>query len=217
MYLRLCTANQPPVQFLRSSPAIHEARKRRLAIQHGPSSTGKTTLCNPLAAQLGLSKEVYITEVARTVMRVHGFTRHDVAKLEMQRAIMEAQLARDACARTSAAKAAGPGVILSDRSAVDAVVYAALNDAEDGGTRAQTLIASPQFQEALTEYRQSYFILLHPIATWLVDDGIRSLDTECLREFRDKLSQLGIPFIELGGSCRWLEERMAAVRRYAMV
>ncbi|THH18766.1 hypothetical protein EW146_g2264 [Bondarzewia mesenterica] len=69
----------------------------------GPSSTGKTTLCNALAARLGLSSTVCITEVARTVMRQQGFTRDDVARPEMQKAIMDAQLEHDKGARGAAA------------------------------------------------------------------------------------------------------------------
>ena len=179
----------------------------------GPSSTGKTTLCNALAARLGLSKAVHITEVARTVMRKHGFTRDDVGRLEMQRAIMDAQLEQDMRARRASIVPGERGIVLSDRSAVDAVVCAALDGADSDS---RTLISSPNFQAVLPLYRHSLFILLHPISEWMVDDGVRSLEDgqKCLRIFRDILAELGIKYLELGESCRWIEERIAIVRRY---
>ena len=83
----------------------------------GPSSTGKTTLCDALAATLGLPREVCISEIARTVMREQGFTRNDVGKLEMQKAIMDAQLKEDKSARRYSVQAREVcrGIVLSDR------------------------------------------------------------------------------------------------------
>lgn len=49
----------------------------------GPSSTGKTFLCNALKARLrdmGILT-YHISEVARTVMREQGFTRKDVGTI----------------------------------------------------------------------------------------------------------------------------------------
>lgn len=93
----------------------------------GPSSTGKTTLCTALANELALKPECWITETARHVMRTHGFTRDDVGKLEMQSAITHAQLENEEKGRAYA-QAMEPThrIILSDRSAIDAVVYAVL-------------------------------------------------------------------------------------------
>lgn len=169
----------------------------------GPSSTGKTTLCNALAARLGLSEAVHITEVARTVMRKRGFTRDDVGRLEMQRAIMDAQIEQDMRARRAANDPGGRGIVLSDRSAVDAVVYAALDGADSDS---RTLISSPNFQAVLPLYRRSLFVLLHPISEWMVDDGVRSLEDgqKCSRIFRNLLAELGIQYLELGESCRWM-------------
>lgn len=95
----------------------HSARLITAIYLVGPSSAGKTTLCNALATTLGLPKEAHISEVARTVMRERGFTRDDVGKLEMQKAIMEAQLKEDRSARryaTATGRVCG-GIVLSDR------------------------------------------------------------------------------------------------------
>ena len=194
----------------------------------GPSSSGKTTLCDALAKQLGLPDDVYLTEVARTVMREQGFSRADVHKLEMQQAIVDAHVARDTRAREAALRTVQLGtsrpavprstLILCDRSAIDALVYAKLTSAND-----QALLASASFQTALASYRRaphSTFVLLRPIAEWMHDDGIRSIaeDRErCLEVFRDVLDELGIRYFEIGGSCRMLEERVAFVRRCAWI
>lgn len=97
---------------------MHSPRRITAIYIVGPSSAGKTTLCNALAASLNLPQKVCISEVARTVMRERGFTRNDVGKLEMQKAIMEAQLKEDRLARRHAIEAQGVcrGIVLSDRS-----------------------------------------------------------------------------------------------------
>ena len=171
----------------------------------GPSSSGKTTLCRAIAAQIGLSSPAYITEVARNVMKTTGFNRKTVHELEMQRAIMEAQLRADALARDSVRCGAYP-MVLSDRSALDPIVYAGLVS-EDG---ANELINTPAFQAALVDYRKSTFILLKPIPEWLVDDGVRSLDDleSYTMAFEALLARLGISYETLDESCRELEDRV---------
>ena len=97
----------------------------------GPSSCGKTTLCNALADDLQLKPELYIQEMARVVMAGQGFTRDDIHTYAMQNAIMNAQLrAEKEAVRHQDAKL---GVLfLSDRSAVDPVIYAATCGTEIG-------------------------------------------------------------------------------------
>ncbi|KAJ3995930.1 AAA domain-containing protein [Lentinula boryana] len=147
----------------------------------GPSSTGKTTLCNALAARLRLPSSMHITEVARTVMKEQGFTRADVHSFAMQHAIVKAQVAKDREARqntTAENTALGQPILLSDRSAVDAIVYAALSELTVKSGSTQALISSSDFQEVLALYRsaRSTFVLLRPIKEWMVDDGVRSLE-----------------------------------------
>lgn len=97
--------------------SVHSARGITAIYIIGPSSAGKTTLCNALAASFGLPEEVCISEVARTVMRERGFTRSDVGKVEMQKAIMDAQLKEDRSARQHATQTGGVcrRIVLSDR------------------------------------------------------------------------------------------------------
>ena len=185
----------------------------------GPSSTGKTTLCSALYKALALDAPSYITEVARKVMRSKGFTREHVGKLEMQEAIMEAQLRAENEGRAYVAQRDQSQVLLSDRSAIDAIVYAILTskNKEDADDRQDTLIGSPQFQLALSQYRQAIFVLLTPVPEWFVDDGVRSLDDgqHCLTIFRQVLSELGIKYKEIGQNTRKLSDRVEFVTRAA--
>ena len=183
----------------------------------GPSSTGKTTLCSALYKTLALEAPSYITEVARNVMRSKGFTREHVGKLEMQEAIMEAQLVAEN--EGIGHRASRNQMLLSDRSAIDAIVYAILTsrNQEEADRRREILVASPQFQHALSRYRQSIFVLLTPVPEWLVDDGVRSLDNgqHCLTVFRQVLSELEIQYEEIGENMRRLSDRVEFVMRAA--
>jgi nicotinamide riboside kinase len=154
----------------------------------GPSSTGKTTLCHALAEKLGLKAPAYITEVARTVMREIGCTRKDIGKLAMQTAIMKAQLQREDEGRSQQ-------VLLSDRSAIDPIVYAILTSTteDEAKQRRESLTNLPQFQLALSRYRRSTFLLLTPVPEWVLDDGIRSLDNQvriCIIHNSEHLTRL---------------------------
>ena len=124
----------------------------------GPSSTGKTTLCSALARRLALEPSSYITEVARKVMRNRGFTREDVGTLEMQKASYGGTTCRGVEeGRVNAAQRAGPQVLLSDRSAIDAIVYAVLTSRNETEAiqRWRILTSSAKFRVALPRYRQA--------------------------------------------------------------
>ncbi|KAJ7190268.1 AAA domain-containing protein [Mycena pura] len=167
----------------------------------GPSSTGKTTLCNALAKRLGLTGQQFVTEVARDVIKALGLGRKDIGLLEMQKAIMLAHLEHDREGTTR----------LCDRSAIDPIVYAIFTATSpvDAQTRKQALISLPEFQAALPRYRNSMFILLTPVKEWLVDDGFRHVGDEMdiLAIFRDILTDLGIQHREIGSEMRSLSER----------
>ncbi|KAF9022944.1 hypothetical protein BDZ89DRAFT_1070299 [Hymenopellis radicata] len=108
-----------------------------------------------------------------------------------------------------------------DRSALDPVIYAILTgiDADDSQRRRESLEASPLFQEVLVQYRKpsSVLILLTPVEEWLVDDGVRHLDDQkkTVDIFRDVLSRLNIPYIEIGPEEKSLERRVATVLKAA--
>ncbi|KAG9226997.1 hypothetical protein CCMSSC00406_0008969 [Pleurotus cornucopiae] len=174
----------------------------------GPSSTGKTTLCHALADKLGLSGDAIVGEVAREVMRRTGFTRNDVGRLEMQRAIMEAHLLEEE-------KGVGSRIQLCDRSAIDPIVYAILTAADEHTAKEkyESLAAGEAFQRALVRYRNDIFVLLGPVQEWLFDDGVRSMENqlECFGLFKKTLNELKIPFYEIGDEMMGLEDRVNRV------
>ena len=122
----------------------------------GPSSCGKTTLCDALAQDLQLGPELYIEERARVVMRTQGFTRDDIPTYAMQRAIMLSQLRaeKDAFRHRDASASV---LFLSDRSAVDPVVYAATSGSDDASEISERLMRTPALQDNLPFYRRSLF------------------------------------------------------------
>ncbi|EGN92536.1 hypothetical protein SERLA73DRAFT_190868 [Serpula lacrymans var. lacrymans S7.3] len=180
----------------------------------GPSCTGKTTLCNALSKKLGLNNALFIKEVARSVMREQGYTRADVGNIEMQKAIMTAQLEREDGALSEAERLAGH-IILSDRSGIDPIIYATLTarNENEGQQHKNQLMRLPIFQKALSKYRQSIFVLLAPVEEWLVDDGVRSLDdsAQCVETFRRTLDELGIKYYEIGRETMDLIARVTAM------
>lgn len=186
----------------------------------GPSSAGKTTLCDALATRLCLPECAYIKEVARTVMSNMGFTRDDVNKLEMQRAILLAHLRAESTAFVACERSKDMGVpvelLLSDRSAVDPVVYTHLSRSASRQSNLRSLIDLEQFRSVLPLYRRSSFILLAPVAEWLEDDGIRSVDDSfsCMDSYRDILREFRIPFMEIDESCQNLDERVERALTY---
>lgn len=198
----------------------------------GPSSTGKTTLCGALSRHFLAEPQLQsprsdgrgvllcsISEVARKVMRERKFTRDDVGTLEMQQAILEAQVKteRDAMASFASSDPTKEKVLLSDRCAIDALVYTRKLVSE---TAYKTLCESLEFQEALRRYRGErakgndgghvLFILTLPVSEWLIDDGIRSMsEPEAISdEFRHVLKEMEIPFVELGSEIMDLGRRV---------
>ena len=127
----------------------------------GPSSSGKTTLCDALAHKLHVPETQYIREVARKVMKAHGFTRNDTDTYEMQHTIMLAQLEAEAQALnliSTASKSREAHLpILSDRSAVDPIVYAGTSTVPGAEKRRRRLLDDDAFKAVLPFYRQSLF------------------------------------------------------------
>ncbi|KDR76561.1 hypothetical protein GALMADRAFT_1328419 [Galerina marginata CBS 339.88] len=175
----------------------------------GPSSTGKTTLCNALARKLGLSEAAYVTEVARQVMKDKGYSRNTISSVQMQKDIMDAHYVRERLLDDLQCP-----IRLFDRSALDPIVYAILtSESEDEVNDRKTLLMKPEeFQVALARYKSknSIVILLKPVPEWLKDDGVRSLENQeqCLDIFRSLLAELGIEYHEFGKEAKFLEERV---------
>ncbi|KAJ7754190.1 AAA domain-containing protein [Mycena maculata] len=183
-------------------------QSRRRIYVVGPSSTGKTTLCNALAKRLGLGEKQFVTEVARQVITALGLSRENIGLLDMQKAIMLAHLAREL-------ENENETIQLCDRSAVDPIVYAIFTAANpaDAEARKQTLVNLAEFQQILPKYRASQFVLLSPVKEWMVDDGFRHVgdQTEVLAIFRDILAELGISYREIGWEMQFLGERAESV------
>ena len=198
----------------------------------GPSSTGKSTLCGALFEHFITESQSrssssngwnvlphIISEVARKVMRERQFTRDDVGTLEMQQAILEAQVMaeRDALAFLASSDPTTEKVLLSDRCTIDALVYTQKFVSEDAY---KALRETSEFQEALRRYRGEktkgndgthvLFILTLPVAEWLIDDGTRNMDEPetVLEVFRSVLNELEIPFVELGSEIMELGRRV---------
>lgn len=148
-------------------------------------------------------------------MKTQGFTREDTGKMEMQSAIMLAQLEREAevC---EGARSTREALILSDRSAVDPIVYAILTakDEHQACQKKSILVEHPTFQRALKRYRNAKFLLLKPVPEWLVDDGVRGLEQHArsFYVYRVVLAELGIPYEEIGEEMKDLAERVNWVK-----
>lgn len=172
-------------------------------------------MCDALAKKLDLHDSAYITEVARTVIKERGFTRAHIGLLEMQEAIMDAQIERESGTRGSYP------VQVFDRSAVDPIVYGVLTGGtdHDGKERQESLSRKENFQATLEEYRssRSFFFLLGPVEEWLVDDGTRHLDNgkECFGIFEAVLSDLEISYFVIGENMKKLDDRTSVVLKRA--
>ena len=99
---------------------------------------------------------MYVREVARSVMKTQGFTRNDTGTYEMQAAIMHAQLQAEVEVLRHAGAVANDVVLLSDRSAIDPIVYASTAKTVAEGTRSRLLL-DQDFQAVLPVYRRSLF------------------------------------------------------------
>jgi predicted ATPase len=136
----------------------------------GAQCTGKTTLVTELhdMIQHQVTQLHTITEVAREVLKDHGFTRDDLYRplraMQMQYLILEAQFR---------AENRSEGMILSDRSGLDPLVYAS-----KFGPPGQlaSIMASPTWGNLKSRMQRSLVILCPPRADLLKDDGTRLME-----------------------------------------
>jgi len=183
----------------------------------GAQCTGKSTLVEDLRSyivqhQVGPHSRLHtITEVARGVMHDHNFSRDDLANpdraLKFQYLILDAQL------RAEDHHPEGT-VILSDRSGLDPLVYAAKYGPPDG---LATIIASPTWAILKGRMRRSLVILCPPRADWHFDDGTRLMvkdwgeweDTH--RVFQTLLAEFNIPYHQIPESVSSRSDRVKLV------
>lgn len=179
----------------------------------GAQCTGKTTLVSALKHHFEKHKQpsevpLTITEVARTVLKLHSFTANDITSsksraLELQRLIIEAQYAAE--------KAAGARWLISDRSGFDPVIYAMRYVGSD---EAETLMGTRHWQELKTRMSGSLIVVCEAGIDWLNDDGVRLMpvDKEDWIAFHDlfcqTLKKAGMSFVILPHSIKDLQERV---------
>ncbi|KAI0970737.1 AAA domain-containing protein [Xylaria arbuscula] len=141
----------------------------------GSQCTGKTTLVNAISESLkhhpAASAEPpgFIKEVARSVLKKHGFTREDIRcsqdrALELQTLIIEAQ------AEAEKSELKTHSWFISDRSAIDPIVYARKYVGKKAG---DALASSAQWTEMRDRMAKSLVILCEARVDWLTDDGVR--------------------------------------------
>lgn len=196
--------------------AVHPTFSKQMIFVLGPSSSGKTTLCNALTEDLNLDQSRYIREVARNVMKTMGFTRADVDTYEMQYAIMTAQLRAEKDVLSKTKDSDGPLILLSDRSAIDPIVYTTTSQVPGASDRRRRLLEDMAFQDILPIYKRSLFVILQPIKEWFHDDGVRSLEDpwEYNEQLYATMTELNIPFVTIGEERKDLRERVEFLKQF---
>lgn len=184
----------------------------------GAQCTGKTTLVNALErffkgwAPTGTIKPPRIvTEVARTVLRENNFQTAEIRdsptrSFELQKLILQKQY--------EAEDVSEDRWIISDRSAVDPVMYAKHHAGEDAH---QILLETPEWRKLERKMRSSVVIVCQAVPAWLKDDGVRLMPkddsdwTEFHNIFCDFLTERKIPFVILPNSTIDLDSRVKFV------
>ena len=182
----------------------------------GAQCTGKTTLVTALSAHFDNPSTTtpapqIITELARTVLRQHGFIATDLTSspskaLRLQELILEAQY--------SAEEAAGTQWFISDRSGFDPIVYTKRYVGEEG---AKSLMQTKTWAEMKERMGQSLVVVCEAGADWLIDDGVRLMpkDKADWTAFHDifclSLEEAGLKYVVLPCAVKDLAERVKFV------
>ncbi|KAK7910583.1 hypothetical protein PG985_013064 [Apiospora marii] len=152
----------------------------------GAQSTGKSTLVDALEAHFrqdssssSLPKPIVIREVARAVLREHHYTAQDIRDsptraLELQRLILAAQADAERKAAIVSDSTKSHPWLISDRSAIDPVVYAWQYV---GPEAARALIGSANWQDMRDRMAASLVVVCEAGVDWLTDDGVRLMPT----------------------------------------
>ena len=185
----------------------------------GAQCTGKTTLVNALAEHFKdpshrvwkgniVPEPLLIKEVARDVLRKHRFTALDITSsperaLQLQKLILEAQ--------HQAEEEAGMRWYLSDRSALDPIIYARVYVGEEA---AFAMLRTETWIRSLEKMRTGLVFICEAGNRWLFDDGVRLMpkDQEEWMSFHqifcDTLRELDIEFAIVSREMTSLSERM---------
>jgi nicotinamide riboside kinase len=187
----------------------------------GAQSTGKSTLVHALANRFreNTSRDSrnaprIIQEVARGVLRDHNFTAVDIRAsrtraLQLQRLILDAQAQAERQALRSSSW------FISDRSAIDPIVYAWLYVSPDAARDLMTLGEWQEMRDRMAS--ASLVVLCEAGVEWLLDDGVRLMPTgeeewqQMHGLFCRLLEETGVAYVVLPKELKLREERLAFV------
>jgi len=184
----------------------------------GAQCTGKTTLVNALEQHFAQTlqasnRPAIIREVARTVLKDHGFTAEDIVSskersLALQKLILEAQATAEMSALGQAAW------FVSDRSGADPIVYALKHV---GREAADGLLRSTEWLGLRARMATALVVVCQGGLDWLSDDGVRLLpaDEQDWKEFHDMfcdfLADCRLEFVVLPREVADISERVRFV------
>lgn len=189
----------------------------------GAQCTGKTTLADALSKffespknhylhEGAVSKPYIIKEVARNVLREHKFTASDITSsksraAQLQRLILAAQYRIERETQRN-------GWFISDRSALDPIVYARFYV---GDATANEMMNSEEWLEMREHMKQGLVFICESGVPWLFDDGTRLMpdDVSDWAKFHNlfckMLDEAGIQYHVISKTMLALEERLAMV------
>jgi predicted ATPase len=183
----------------------------------GAQCTGKTSLVNALENSFGelfsTTRPTVIREIARSVLKIHGFTANDITSdpgrcLQLQALILEAQFNSERDALTKG------DWIISDRSGMDPIIYASRHI---GSEAVKLMVSSDYWKELRDRMSQSLVFVCETVETWLISDGVRLMPrdiqdwAEYDEEFCRMLDSAGIQYQVIPRSVQNLEDRVAFV------
>lgn len=181
----------------------------------GPQSTGKTTLSNALQEKFG-SNVFLLKEVARTVLKTfdcntdHIFSDSEKC-YDLQKRILFAQC------RSEFQLAEQHTIYISDRSAIDPIVYAKFHLKPEAHQSLCELDIWKNMKLVYQNQSEMLLVLIEPNEMFLKSDGTRkmpqdlkewSLLHECFVSF---LSEHNIPCKVIPGNVTSIEQRTAMV------
>lgn len=189
----------------------------------GAQCTGKTTLVDALEKHfvshpeglMSAQQPTIIREVARSVLRIHGFSRDDITNsperaLQLQEKILDAQSEAE-CAATNDSNASW---YIADRSGIDPIVYASVFVSEKAS---QKLFTSSTWTQLEKNMKAGLVVLCEAGWNFLQDDGTRLMPKDAADwdrvdlAFRKLLKECSVDFVVLPKGVQDREERLKAV------